>query len=276
MGAALSNDDVARYWADGFLGPIDVMAPAEAAALRRDLETIETRHGPIHFVVKPHLIMTAADRIVRHRAVLDAVEAILGPDILLWDSGFVIKEPKTEAFVSWHQDQTYWGLDSEDGVVSAWVALSPATEQSGCMRMVPGSHRGGKRAHAETFETDNVLSRGQTVTIGADEPVVSCPLQPGQMSLHHGWVLHASQPNQSDDRRIGLAINYIRADVRQSMLEHDTAMLVRGRDRWGLYELETPPSSDFAPDALALQARVAKARGAEINVGADDYKLANA
>ena len=269
MDARLSRPDIDRYWRDGFLGPVDVMTPAEAGALRADLEAIERDRGPIHYMVKPHLVMTAADRIVRNPNVLDAVEAILGPDILLWDSGFVIKEPHTEAFVSWHQDQTYWGLDSEDGVVSAWVALSPASELSGCMRMIPGSHKGGKRAHAETYEADNVLSRGQTVMVGADEPVQPCPLGPGQMSLHHGWVLHASQPNRSDDRRIGLAINYIRADVRQSVLEHDTAMLVRGQDRWGLYEAETPPVADFAPDAVAFHTRVAQARGAEITIGAE-------
>mgnify|MGYP006277919407 FL=1 len=273
MDPRLSPDAVARYHADGFLAPIDVFTEAEAAALRADLEALEAAHGPVHYKAKPHLVMRVADRLAHAPGVLDAVAAVLGEDLLIWDSGFIIKEPGTESFVSWHQDLTYWGLDDEDGVVTAWVALSPADEMTGCMRMIPGSHRAGVAPHAETEDAANVLSRGQTAL--ADEAAAqACPLRPGQMSLHHGWTLHASAPNRGADRRIGLAINFLRPSVRQTALSEDFATLARGADRFGHFRPEPRPAADFAPEAVALQSAIAAARASEINRGVEGFGAA--
>jgi non-heme Fe2+,alpha-ketoglutarate-dependent halogenase len=266
MTPQLSPEAVARYRADGFLAPIDVFTEAEAADLRADLEALEAAHGSAHYRIKPHLVMRVADAIVHSPAVLDAVSAVLGEDLLVWDSAFVIKEAGTESFVSWHQDLTYWGLDDEDGVVTAWVALSPANAETGCMRMIPGSHRAGIAPHEETADAANVLSRGQTA-LADESAAVACPLKPGQMSLHHGWTLHASAPNRGADRRIGLAINYLRPSVRQTLLPEDSAMLARGADRYGHFRTEPRPTADFAPEAVALQNEITALRAAEINRG---------
>src|SRR5258708_33448054 len=176
------------------------MAGAEAAWFRARVEAAEARFGALHYVVKPHLVLQVADELAHWTPMLDAVADILGPDLLLWDATFIIKEPTAKAFVSWHQDLTYWGLDSDDpdDVASVWLALSPATVATGCMRMVPGSHRRGRLDHRETRDPANVLSRGQTVEVDESrEAYIHTALQPGQMSIHHGWTLHASGPNHS-------------------------------------------------------------------------------
>ena len=266
MGKALSSERVASYWADGFLSPVDVMTPLEAAGFRRRVEQVEARYGTVHYMVKPYLVMTAADELARHPALLDAVEDLIGPDVLLWDAALIIKEPGDRKHVSWHQDLTYWGLNSVDDVVSIWLALSPATVESGAMRMIPGSHRGGQLGHRVTVDEDNVLSRGQVLDAPIDEAAaVSTVLQPGQMSIHHGLTFHASHPNVSGDRRIGFNMNLIRPSVRQLKVENNSAMLLRGTDRFGHYRAEPRPAADFTPEAIAFQGGIALARGKEVN-----------
>ena len=261
----LTESDVRRYRQDGFLSPVDVLSPERALDYRRRLEAAEAQHGPMHYLVKPHLLLTLADDLVHEASLLDCLEPLLGPDLLLWDSAFIIKEPRSPARVSWHQDLTYWGLDTDD-MVAVWLALSPATAESGAMCMVPGSHRQGGVAHREAPETDNVLSRGQTIDAAIDEGlVVQTELRPGQMSLHHGWVFHSSRPNVSDDRRIGFGMNVIAPHVRQTAMSGDTALLLRGEDRHGHYRPEPRPRHDFAPEAVAFQADIARRRGESVN-----------
>ena len=203
-----------RFAAEGYYFPIDAFSAEQASCYRRELEALEDANrgnslGNKTQLNYPHVIFRFADAIVRHPRILDAVEAILGPDILVWGSTFFIKEPHSESYVSWHQDLRYWGLDS-DAEVSAWVALSPVTQANGCMRFVPGSHKGGMLLHRDTFANSNFLTRGQEAAIDIDEDeTVLVPLAPGQVSLHHGRLLHASGPNRSEERRVGLAINYI-------------------------------------------------------------------
>ena len=185
--------------------------------------------------------------------VLDLVEQLIGPDILLYNVTYIIKEPRTTSHVSWHQDLTFWGL-SNNKQVSMWLALSPATAESGCMRMAPGSHTKGVYKHQLNDDPTNVLLQGQTVEGVPEDEAVMCPLQPGQASFHHGWTLHASMPNASDDRRIGLNVQYLATSAKQTKHDHDTAMLVRGQDAYGYYESDTPATFDLAPAALAHQA----------------------
>jgi len=266
MGKRLSDNEIEAYWRDGFVSPIDVMSEAEACAMRRRVEEIETRFGAVHYMVKPYLVMTAADEIAHNPILLDAVEDIIGPDIMLWDAALIIKEPGDNKHVTWHQDLTYWGLDSVDGVVSVWLALSPATVESGTMKMLPGSHKLGQLAHHATDDDSNVLSRGQTVEAEIDEGrAVDNVLRPGQMSLHHGLVFHASMPNVSGDRRIGFNMNLIDPKVRQLKVENDSAMLLRGEDRYGHFRPEPRPANDFTPEAVAFQGEVSLARGKEVN-----------
>ena len=216
----------------------------------------------------PHVIFRFAHALVTHPRILDAVEAIIGPDILVWGSTFFIKEPHSESFVSWHQDLRYWGLDS-DAEVSAWLALSPVMEANGCMRFLPGSHKGELLPHRDTFTQNNFLTRGQEAAIEIDEnETVAVTLEPGQASLHHGKLLHASGPNRADERRIGLAINYIAAHVRQEVAREDFAMPVRGKDRHGHFRHVPPPREDLSDEALSWHGRILSAQNEALYEGA--------
>lgn len=261
MTSALPDSKLQRYHEEGCIFPITVMSPEEAVAHRARLERAEAEYGPMHYMTKPYLVFTSAAEIGHHPALLDAVEAILGPDILLWDSAYVIKEPNNRRFVSWHQDLTYWGLDS-DRLVTAWVALSPSTSENGCMKFLPGSHLQGKRDHRDTYAKDNILHRGQEIPDIDDSQAVDIVLRPGQASLHHGWVTHSSGPNLSSERRIGLTLQYTAPSVRQVVGDRESATLVRGVDNYGHFEPEPICQSDFAPEALAYQGEVERRKHA--------------
>jgi len=254
-GAAVS-DLKSVYERRGFLSPVDVLSEQQALQHRRRLQEAEAQIGPLHYQAKMHTVLRSTHELVTHPRILDVVEAILGPDILLYNATYIIKEAGAPSHVSWHQDLTYWGLDGDDQV-SVWLALSRADEQSGCMRMIPGSHTAGRQAHETcTDDPDNVLSQAQRVH-GVDEAAaVYCPLAAGQASFHHGWTLHSSPPNRSADRRIGLNIQYIAPHIRQTKLPGYSALLVRGEDRFQHYAAETPAVRDLDRAALAWRERM--------------------
>lgn len=260
MPKSLSRDQIARYRADGYLAPLRVMSAAEAGALRARLEAVEARlGGPLRGDLrhKSHLLFPFLADLVRHPAILDAVEDLIGPDILCWNSNFFIKEAATPSFVSWHQDSTYWGLSSAD-VVTAWVALTPSNLANGAMAVIPGSQTLDQAPHRDTFDRNNLLTRGQEIAVAVDEAAaVPLVLEPGEMSLHHVRLVHGSPPNPSPDRRIGFAIRYIPTSLRQLEGE-DSATLVRGIDRFGHFELEPRPETDLAADMLAYHRRIAE------------------
>jgi len=270
LAVSLSNAAIARYEQEGVLFPVRVIAEADAHALRQRMEDCELRRGRLHYVPKPHLTLPFVAELVRHPAILDAVESLVGPDILLWDSSFIVKEPGDGKRVSWHQDLTYWGLEPTEGVVSIWLALAPATVESGAMKMIPGSHLGPIRRHRDTFAADNILTRGQEIAEQIDESrAVDIVLTPGEMSLHHGRVFHGSQPNRSADRRIGFNAQYIAAGVRQVVGRWDSATLVRGRDSFGHFAPEPRPAAEYDPLCVAFQEEAAKRRKEYIYAGAE-------
>lgn len=260
---ALSPDAVARYRRDGFYFPIRVFSPEEARGYRARLEAVERAHGgPLGGQLrhKSHLLFTWLDRLVRHPGILDPVEAILGPNLFCWSSSFFIKEARDPAFVSWHQDSTYWGL-SEPDVVTAWVAFSESSIESGAMRMVPGTHR-EQVAHRDTFAAGNLLSRGQEIVVEVDESrAVDVVIHPGEMSLHHVRMFHGSPPNRSADRRIGYAIRYLPTHVRQLAETRDSATLVRGVDEYRHFDHEAAPAGDLDAAALAQHAAIMERQG---------------
>lgn len=262
----LQPGEIERFQRDGFLAPVAVMDEAEAAACAAALAAFEARHGRLHYKLKPHLFCTLAARLVRHPAILDALESLIGPDLLLFDSSFIIKEPGDGKRVSWHQDLTYWGLEPAE-VTSVWLALTPATAESGAMRMLPGSHRLGPLPHHETFAPDNLLSRGQTIPAGIDEAAaVQTLLRPGEMSLHDGWTCHDSGPNRAGQRRVGFVMNVVRPAARQIRFDGDSALLLRGLDRFGHWRAEPLPREDFDAAGLAFQAEIAALRGQSVNL----------
>ncbi len=249
------------YWRDGFLFPLQVMPESEAIAMRAELETIERDwldNGlplPLNTYkrINSHVVIPLAYRIGADPRILDVVEGILGPDIFIYAVEFFIKEPNTNHKVTMHQDLTYWGLGAIDGLLTAWVALSPATPASGCMDFVKGSHKNAILPHVDSDDPDNLLSRGQEVQVDvADDDKVPIEIHPGQMSLHHGLTIHGSGPNITDDRRIAAVIRYCTPDIAQHVAERDYAMLVRGADRVGNLTNVAPPEGLFTPASLAL------------------------
>ena len=256
MDGHLTTSQVSAYRRDGFLYPVDVMSAAEAAGHVASLEAAEAANGSMHYRVKPYLLTTSAWSIATHPNLLDAVESVLGADILLWDCSYIIKEAHNDRFVSWHQDLTYWGLDMESSndLVSAWVALSPATAANGAMRFVRGSHIAGTYVHNDTYDENNILHRGQAI---ADDfelaQIAQSDLAAGQASFHHGWTVHASGPNETGQRRAGIVMNYLRPCVRQIVGEFESATLVRGEDRYGHFRSEPACETDFAPANVAFQ-----------------------
>jgi non-heme Fe2+,alpha-ketoglutarate-dependent halogenase len=257
MGKRLSDDDIARYHRDGFLAPVDAFTTAEARRYRDCLEAVEREDGRRFGKgnnFKPHLLFRWVDEIVHHPAVLDAVEDLIGPDIRLYHLTVWPKEAHDPAFVSWHQDATYFGLDPALHV-TAWVALTDASIDAGCMEVVPGSHGRGQLHHGEVESPDNMLSRGQTLTAAFDRHDTRfMAVKAGQMSLHHTHLIHRSGPNMTGDRRIGLGISYIPTSVRCRTRVRQSAMLVRGRDRYGHFDDERRPQADCGPAERAAHA----------------------
>ncbi len=242
-----------EYNEKGYAFPFRLFNGHQANKYRAALEKIETEHdeGLVKLAIgHSNSLIPFVDEITRLDAVLNPVKEILGPDLLVWNSSFFIKEPQTTDFVSWHQDLTYWGLtDSHE--VTAWIALSPATEQSGCMKFVPGSHMGNIVEHRDTFADNNLLSRGQELAVEVNEQdAVNVVLQPGEMSLHHGRLFHASHHNQTDDRRIGLAIRYITPDMQQTINEKTDATLVAGTDKFDHFNLKKAPNGLLDTDDI--------------------------
>ena len=263
MSKTLSREAIERYRRDGFLFPVRVLSPAEAGRYRERLEAVErAQGGPLRGELrhKTHLLFTWLDELVRHPVILDAVEDVLGPNLMVWSSSFFIKEARDPAFVSWHQDATYWGL-SEPDVATAWVAFTDSSIESGAQRMIPGTHHEQVR-HRDTFAPQNLLSRGQEIEVEVDEArAVDIVLAPGEMSLHHVRIFHGSPPNRSGDRRIGFAIRYVPTYVRQIAGARDSALLVRGVDEYGHFQPEQPPEADLAPAAVAQHATIMKRQG---------------
>ena len=255
----LTTDEVRAFKTDGLLFPKPALSADEAAAALAQLERYESDSGGTvngKWRYKSHLVFPWINRIMRLPKLLQLVEPLLGPDLMVWTSHLYPKEPGDGRFISWHQDSAHWGLDSEQ-IVTLWLALTPVTEENGCMRMLPGTHRKGIVDHEDTWDPDNILTRGQTITNGIDEDLaVSVELAAGQCSLHHVNMFHASHPNTSDSRRVGLALRYITPQARQQRVDHDFATLVRGEDRFGHFELEPEPQKEMDPDFIALHARI--------------------
>ena len=254
----LSNQALRQYREQGYYAPIRAVPAGDAARFRARLEAFEAANpgerGPLRN--KSHLVFTWADELIRAPGVLDAVESVIGPNILCWGSSFFIKDAHDPGFVSWHQDSTYWGLEPAD-IVTAWIALSDSVAENGAMRVVPGTQKLDQVSHRDTFAAHNLLSRGQEIAVDVDErQAVALELQPGEMSLHHVRLIHGSEPNPSGRRRIGFAIRYLPTHVRQVAGTQDSATLVRGVDEHHNFAAERRPDADLSAASLAFHAQV--------------------
>jgi non-haem Fe2+, alpha-ketoglutarate-dependent halogenase len=261
----LTKAQVEQFWAEGYVPRVRVMSREDAERARAMLEDYERRTGaPLRGNLrhKAHLLFPFLSEIVRNNRLLDAIEDLYGPNLFCWTSNFFIKEARNPAFVSWHQDATYWGLSSPD-VVSAWIALTPSNMANGAMGVIPGSHKKQQLPHRDTFDKNNLLTRGQEVAVEVDESTAAyLELEPGEASLHHVLLVHGSPPNPSNDRRIGFAIRYVPTSVRQLHGE-DSATLVRGVDTFHHFEHEPIPTREMQPELVALHKQIAE-RNAQI------------
>jgi chlorinating enzyme len=254
MGKNLTDLQVSQFQETGFLPAFPVLSADHALHLRANLESFEAENdgvltGSLRF--KNHLLFKWLSDLIRSPKILDAVEDIIGHNIMVWSTDWWIKEANSPQFVSWHQDSQYWGLDTAK-LVTVWVALSPSTIESGCMRVLPGSHLGPDLAHEETYHNDNMLTRGQSIDDINEDKAVNLVVDTGQAVLFAFRIAHASYPNKTDDRRVGLAIRYIPPDTQQQYSDQDSAALVRGVDNHQHFELEPEPRYDFDPVAVAF------------------------
>ena len=258
----LPQSSVEQYFRDGYVFPLQVLDDQEVAALRGRLEAFEAEQGGALLPAqrsKTHLLFKWLDDLIRDPRILDPIEDLIGPDILCWNTIFWIKEAGSPSFVSWHQDITYWGLAGGE-VVTAWLALSPASEAAGCMRVLPGSHVGPPMVHEDRYDAANMLTRGQEIAQAIDEHrAVSMPLAPGQMSLHSVRLAHASGPNAADDRRIGVSMHFMPTSAYQSAGDWDSAALVRGQDIHGHFAPTPRVAADLDPAAAAFHERATQA-----------------
>lgn len=253
----LNPEQKAAYLRDGFLAPLEALGEDEVRHYRQCLDAFEEdRGGPLTgndpaLRYKTHVLLPWVAELVRHPRILDAVEALVGPDILCWTCTWFIKEPGSPSVTVWHQDATYFGLRPHEHV-TAWIALGEASEASGCMRFVPASHELGQLRHVARAIPNSMNGGGQRTEREFDlEDTVAAPLGPGQFSLHHTLCVHTSGPNTTRERRIGLGISYIPAAVRHIGTARMPASLVRGRDRYGHFDLEPRPGSRPADSAHA-------------------------
>ena len=260
MPKLLTPAQIDAYRRDGFLLPLPALGADDVRRYRGALEDFEARLGqPLSLAgrqwrSRTYLLFGWAQELVRHPAILDAVEDLIGPDILVFTTTWFIKEPGTPHVAGWHQDATHFGLEPNDRHVTAWLALSDASPASGCMEFVPGSHRRGQLRHGYGLGA-SVNDAGQWIPEPGDvTTAVDCRLQPGQFSLHNTLTVHRSGPNDAADRRIGIGISYVPTAVRHTGSRRHTAQLVRGVDRFGHFDLDPAPAVDFDPSAQTVHA----------------------
>ena len=264
----LTTQMIDQYKSDGFLYPIKILEIEEACTLRKELELIEEKYSKIE-LPKPidaykrgpaNAVIPLVANIAKDDRILDIVESIIGTNILVWAAEFFIKEKKSDNIVEMHQDLTYWGMGETSAQVTAWLALSPSNKESGCMEFVKGSHKNKILPHNNTYSSKSLLSRGQEVQVAiANDQRILAELQPGQMSIHHGLMIHGSGPNLSNDRRIGVAIRYINPDVVQNTSK-SYAMPVRGIDNRGNFIHYSAPKEIFSKESLKLHKEICESQ----------------
>jgi hypothetical protein len=260
MGKLLTQAQVDFYHRDGFVLPLKAFEPAEATRYRAALEAYEARIGtkvgsPGKHRSRTYLLFQWAQALVRHPRILDAVEDVIGPNILVFTATWFIKEPGTPHIAAWHQDATHFGLDPNDRHVTAWLALSDASLESGCMQFAAGSHKRGQVQHdygvkASVNEAEQFIDDPRELGT-----VATCALRPGEFSLHNTLLVHQSGPNNGTDRRIGIGVSYIPTWVKHTGSLRHPAHLVRGVDTYGHFDLDPAPTGDF--DAAAQAAHEA-------------------
>jgi non-heme Fe2+,alpha-ketoglutarate-dependent halogenase len=251
---AVARSLAASFEAEGYASGLKVSSLTEAAEIRRQFDQLEAAEGRERCqigLLDRHLDQRFVWELATHPRILDHIAAVLGPDVMLLATHFFCKYPAAESgprFVAWHQDVTYWGLEPPDSV-TAWYAVDDSDVENGCMRVIPGSHAGGIREHGKARRAGNLLSINQEAPVIPEEEAraVDLVLRAGEISLHHGMVIHGSNPNRSNRRRCGLTLRYITPAVHQTVQNSQgrmyRAILVGGTDRYHHFPEAPPPFS---------------------------------
>ena len=251
----LTEDQIDHYKNKGYVSPIDAMTSSEAKEIRDELEKIEEKWpGALDGINRNyiHLISPIFNKICLNKNILDAVESIIGRNILICGTTLFIKNPNEKGFVSFHQDAKYIGLEPHNWV-TAWLAVTDANEKNGCMRMLSGSHKHDLKNHQQKFDENNLLTRGQTITdvpLDKTDPII---LKAGQVSLHHPLIVHGSGLNESNDRRIGFVIqSYIGTNVNQ-VIGKMYVQRARGEDKYKYHEYSKIPNELMGKNEIISQ-----------------------
>jgi hypothetical protein len=275
---ALTQVQVDAFRRDGFLFPVAALTPDEVATCLAGLQRLETELGSpvadadVKWRSHAYAHSPWFNDLIRHPRILDAIEDVIGPDILVWTSTFFIKEPHSPTFAAWHQDGTYFGLEPKEQVC-AWVALTDATAEAGCMEMLSSGGAPRQLHHAALGLAHSINRAGQTIMEAFDDTnPVAMALPAGSFSLHHELAVHRSAPNRAAHRRVGIGLNYMPTHVRVNSPVRLSAMLVRGEDRYGHFDLIDPPSAERDPAALAVHQEVSDRYRANYNVQVERHE----
>ncbi len=254
--------NVAQFERDGIVFPAGQIEVAGFEARYRAFQEASRRLRGKETYLKPHLVSAWLDGVVRHPEILERVEQLLGPNIILWVSDWSVKRAGTGDYVPWHQDAPYWNL-STDEVVSVWLAIGDATEENGAMQVVLGSHKDGAIGPIDApGNIHEAYDQGRRTTdpdcmfpfahLREDQSNRAVPvvLRSGEYSIHSVNLVHGGGPNPSGRDRIGLAMRFISAGTRNiGVLDSVTA--IRGDCVRDCFVYEPRPDGEFTPSGLA-------------------------
>jgi len=271
MSKYLTAAQIAQFRTEGYVFPLHAVSSAQAAEYRARIEAYEAHAGfdaNRTLKIKGNLAFPWLMELGRNRHILDAVEDVIGPNILLFGASIFAKNGRDPRYVYWHQDSAYFGLVPHEEV-TAWVAFTESTIEKGCLKVMPRTHLGPDLHHVETYAKDNMLAKGQSIEGLDDDQAVGMEMAAGEFSLHHERMAHASGPNRGADRSIGFAFFYIPTHVR-STIGRRQATLVRGVDDCGHWDPDHAPRFDLDPLSMAqLSAAWGEYKDGEVRQAAD-------
>lgn len=254
----LTPAQIEFFKSEGYVYPFRVVGSDEAHEFRLNIEKYKQDPDPRTqkaLKLKSYLTIMRLYNHVRNPAILDVVEGLLGPNLLCIGAALFVKDAKDNRYVSWHDDSAYFGLEPTEAVTT-WTGFTESTVENGCLQVIPKSHleSADKHQHVETYDKNNLLSRGQTIQ-GVDESkAVLMTMGAGEFEVHHIRLVHGSKGNLSDDRRIGFNTVYIPTHVR-STIGRRSALLVRGVDNHNHWDADPIPRHDFDPVAVEHSVR---------------------
>ena len=240
----LTGKQIKEYNENGYIAPIDILSLEQVKIIREEIDYVEKKWpDEINGLNRNniHYYSTIIDKLVHNSKILDVIENFIGPNILAAGTVLFVKEPDNKGFISWHQDGIYQGWKPYNSI-TAWLAITDVNEENGCMRMWPGSHKDNFKEHRDTFDENNLLTRGQTIDNVPAKDTLPIILKAGQLSIHHPMTVHGSGPNLSKSRRIGFAIqSYIGTNVKQ-ILGKTYVQQARGKDDFNYHEHTSRPN----------------------------------